>query len=155
MNRGMDDPGMRSKPLPGRLSPRLRAGRAALRDLQGWRFLGSLLILPFLLASLISQATMLTAGPDDRLTMILCTQDGLVQMVMDADGQPVEPAGDHSGHMGCEWAANAKPALGGPALAAPVIAGGVQPLRYAQFAALPERSMALPARLARGPPPTL
>lgn len=140
-------------PLPGRISPR-RSGRGALRRLQGWRLLGWLLILPFLLASLISQATMLEAGPDERLTMVLCTQDGLVRMVMDEDGQPVAPAGEHPDHMGCEWAANAKPGLSTPALAAPAPLRALQPLRHAQIKALPDRGAISPARLARGPPTT-
>ena len=141
-------------PLHGRTSP-CRSGRAVLRRLQGLRLLGWLLILPFLLASLVSQATMLEAGPDDRLTMVLCTQDGLMRMVMDEDGQPVAPAGGHPDDMGCEWAANAKPGLNAPALAAPAPLPILQPLRHAQITALPERSMALAARLARGPPSLL
>lgn len=73
-----------------------------------------LLVLPFLFFATISQGTMLEAGPAG-MRIVLCTEDGMVDAVMAADGQVHrmdDPApGDHPVLHPCDWALHAQAAL--------------------------------------------
>lgn len=67
------------------------------------RFLRLCLFVPFLLAQLIASGTMAEAGPDG-FRMVLCTTDGVVEVVMAADGT-IQPADSEHPvqHDPCPW----------------------------------------------------
>ncbi|WP_439154300.1 DUF2946 family protein [Yoonia sp.] len=79
------------------------------------RFLRMVLLVPFLLAQLIASGTMAETGPDG-FRMVLCTTDGVVEVVMSADGtiHPVPTDGDHpAGHDPCPWSVSVNHAVFG------------------------------------------
>lgn len=120
------------------------------------RALGWLLVLPFLLFSLIGQGTMLAAGPDNRLTVVLCSGEGLVDMVVAVDGSLIPADEDrpdpHHDNPVCDWAIHAQSAPGPAAATAPLPHLLLQPARHAPHVALHERRIAVLAPAARGPP---
>lgn len=67
------------------------------------RLLRMVLLVPFLLAQLIASGTMAEAGPDG-FRMVLCTTDGIVAVVMAADGT-IQPADSEHPvqHDPCPW----------------------------------------------------
>ncbi len=89
------------------------------------RVLGWLLVLPFVMFATIGQGTMIDTGPDGP-RVVLCTEAGMVEMVMSGDGA-LTPAGDdrqdHSGDVACDWALHGQSALTAAAAtgAAPVL----------------------------------
>lgn len=69
------------------------------------RFVRLILLVPFLLLQLVASGTMAEAGPDG-LRMVLCTSDGVVTVIMAADGtvHPVpSDTHDQSQHDPCPW----------------------------------------------------
>lgn len=75
-----------------------REMRQGLRAVLVWALLA-----PFLFMSLLPAAAMPARAADGTLTMVLCTEDGPVEMVLDlATGQPAEKAPQgKTGH--CDW----------------------------------------------------
>lgn len=70
------------------------------------RFLRVLLLVPFLLAQFLAAGTMVQSGPDGP-RLVLCSGDGVVEVVLAADGtlHPVDPADHGAGQDNCPWAA--------------------------------------------------
>jgi hypothetical protein len=95
----------------------MTSGRQTMRAICLW-----VLCAPFFLLSLLPSAAMPALAADGTLTMVLCTTDGPVEMVMDlATGQPVEKQHPEGKTDRCDWAsslftADLSPAL--PGLAA-------------------------------------
>jgi hypothetical protein len=76
--------------------------RHGLRAFAVWAMLA-----PFLLLSLLPSAAMPAIAPDGSLTMVLCTPDGPVEMVMDlATGQPIEKQHPEGKSDRCDWASS-------------------------------------------------
>lgn len=149
---------------PARPARPIRA-RPSWRRACGW-----LLVLPFLFFATISHGTMLEAGPTG-MRIVLCTEDGMVEAVMAADGQihrmddrgpdDLSPndrgpndrgPADHSAPHPCDWALHAQAALasGLPAAdAAPLLALRVD---YGIDIPLHARRVDVLTPAARGPP---
>jgi hypothetical protein len=63
-----------------------------------------LMLLPFLVIQLLAPGTMPTRGPDG-LAVVLCTGNGLVEVVIGSDGVPRPVAPDGDKHPApCSWA---------------------------------------------------
>lgn len=77
------------------------------------RFLRLVLFVPFLLAQLIASGTMAEAGPDG-FRMVLCTTDGLVEVIMAEDGT-IHPVDDENRaqHDPCPWSMTVNQAVFG------------------------------------------
>ena len=89
------------------------------------RVLGWLLVLPFVLFALLSQGTMIEAGPAGP-RIVLCSGTDVTEMVIAADGTLIPAENDrhnHSGDIVCDWAVHAQSALAtGPVVTlAPVL----------------------------------
>ncbi|WP_199257517.1 DUF2946 family protein [Paracoccus binzhouensis] len=129
------------------------AGRQQARG-SGRRLIGWLAVLPFLLLSLIVPGTMLARDAQGGVTVVLCAGDGVVEMIMAADGS-LSPVGKapHGDHRPCDWAPHGQPLLGTDIAAAP--APLLQALGLARVLDLPghlhRAEMLAPS--ARGPPP--
>lgn len=121
---------------------------ASLRRLCCW-----LAGLPFLLFSLILPGTMIARDAQGSVTVVLCSGEGPVQMVVAADGSLV-PADEapHADPHACDWAPHGQPLLQGAAVDAP--APLLPALRMARVLDLPDHlyraEMLAPS--ARGPP---
>jgi len=121
---------------------------AVLRRLTCW-----LAVLPFLFFALMQPGTMLSRDAMGKVTVVLCSGDGPVDMVVAADGSlvPADQA-PHGDSHACDWSLHGQPLLEGAAAGAP------QPLAVADRLALwpapspPPHGSALPVPSARGPP---
>lgn len=119
-----------------------------LRALAGW-----LMLLPFVLLSLLPAGTMAASGADGP-RVVLCVGDGVVEMVLAADGslQPAQPPTDGGHAPACGWALHGQPLL--------AAAGAPAPAFTAAELSLPPPDATAPAVLraevlapaARGPP---
>ncbi|MBE0412970.1 DUF2946 family protein [Yoonia sp.] len=77
------------------------------------RFLRLALLVPFLLAQLIASGTMAKAGPDG-FRMVLCTGDGLVEVIIAADGTIHPTDGENPvQHDPCPWSVTGNHAVFG------------------------------------------
>ncbi|MDF3605010.1 hypothetical protein PE067_01850 [Paracoccus sp. DMF-8] len=116
-----------------------------------------LALLPFLMASLIAQGTMLTAGPDDRVAVVLCIDGSPVPMLMAADGS-VAPATQDAPGSGrkapdlCQWIAHGQPLIEMRAGWPPQPAQAEITLRRMIAPGALSRQTDIPIALARGPP---
>lgn len=116
-----------------------------------------LAILPFLMASLIAQGTMLAAGPDDRVAVVLCIDGSPVPMLMAADGtvHPVTDDRHGSTHQApdiCQWSAHAQPLIAALPGWSPEPAQAEITLRRVIPPGALSRQTEIPIALARGPP---
>lgn len=112
-----------------------------------------LALLPFVLFSLILPGNMLVRDAAGGVTVVLCSDGGMVEMVMAADGSvkpaPKAPAADHHG---CDWAPH------GQALMDAAVTGAIPPVtvmqRLARVADRPGdlHRAAVRSAPARGPP---
>lgn len=84
--------------------------RAVARARGGMHPLRWLLVVPFLLLSLVSQGTMLAQDAQGGVTVVLCSGDGLVEMVLDPDGGLRDKA-PGSAHQPCDWSLHAQAAM--------------------------------------------
>lgn len=77
------------------------------------RFLRLVLFVPFLLAQLVASGTMAEAGPDG-FRMVLCTTDGVVEVIMAEDGT-IHPVDDENPaqHDPCPWSMTVNQAVFG------------------------------------------
>ncbi|WP_323033105.1 DUF2946 family protein [Paracoccus sp. (in: a-proteobacteria)] len=121
---------------------------ASLRRLCCW-----LAVLPFLLFSLIQPGTMISRDAQGSVTVVLCSGEGPVEMVVAADGSLV-PAGKnpHGDPHACDWAPHGQPLLQGfIADALPPVTDAVRLALWPNPSAPPHVS-ALTGTSARGPP---
>lgn len=84
------------------------------RRLAGW-----LAVLPFLLFSLVLPGTMLARDAAGGITVVLCSGDAPVEVVMRADGSlvPVTKTPHDARHL-CDWTPHGQPLMPGAALGA-------------------------------------
>ena len=92
----------------------LRGRIAVLRQLLFWIALG-----PFLALAMIAPGTMATAGTDGRVSLVLCTGDGPLEVFVDPDGSvgpDSVPSHEQDEYRSCAWALHAQPLLDAPTL---------------------------------------
>ena len=118
----------------------------------GARLAGWLAVLPFLLLSLVMPGTMLARDALGGVTVVLCAEGGMAEMVMAADGSLGPPRQLPPGHA-CDWAPHGLPLMPGPVVVAPpphlAVAMPVTPAPVT----VPARPARVPPPVARGPPP--
>ncbi|WP_347266797.1 hypothetical protein [Paracoccus sp. (in: a-proteobacteria)] len=111
-----------------------------------------LAVLPFVLMSLILPGTMLVRDALGRVTVVLCSGAGPMQMRLTADGSlvadtPTAPV-DHA----CDWAPHGRALAPGATLDPPQALAGLSRAWLAPAPAVPQpRARPLPP-VARGPP---
>lgn len=112
-----------------------------------------LALLPFVLFSLVLPGTMLARDAAGGVTVVLCSDGGVVEMVMAADGS-VKPVSKTPGadHHGCDWALHGQSLMDAGATGAPPPATAM--LRLARVAEQPDHlyRAAVRSAPARGPP---
>ena len=122
-------------------------GRGTEARLAGW-----LAVLPFLLLSLVMPGTMLARDALGGVTVVLCAEGGMAEMVMAADGS-LGPARQLPPGHACDWAPHGQPLMSVPTLGAPpphlAAAMAVIPVPVT----VPARPARVPPPVARGPPP--
>lgn len=120
-----------------------------------------LALLPILAFSVVAPGTMVTAAPDGGLSVVLCTGDGPLEVVLGPDGtyQPADQNADQSGSehgdpLPCDWSLHAQPALTAPGQALLLATRIATPFKPT----LPEATLRADWRdlssSARGPPRT-
>lgn len=96
---------------PARPLLQFRAGPgAAAHRRRPLRLPGFLALIPFLLLALISPGTMLARDDAGGVTVVLCVEGGLIEMVQAADGTLTDKAPD-GGHSVCYWAPHGQQVL--------------------------------------------
>ena len=112
-----------------------------------------LALLPFVLFSLVLPGTMLARDAAGGVTVVLCSDGGVVEMVMAADGS-VKPVSKTPGadHHGCDWALHGQSLMDAGTTGAPPLATAM--LRLARVAEQPGHlhRAAVRSAPARGPP---
>lgn len=121
-----------------------------------------LALLPFLAASLMAQGTMLATDGDNRMAVMLCTSEGMVEVLMapdgtmyDIDDKGADPQ-DRTVHDPCDWAAlHGQPVLDAPPVSAPMPVRRETTSQFTPRVPLHLLKQAVLSPTARGPPQTV
>jgi hypothetical protein len=112
-----------------------------------------LLVLPFLVMALLPAGVMPGRAADGTLVMVLCTDAGPVEMVVDlATGAATETPASGSGAPPCDWAAAQAAVVLAQTVAMPGPPGVIRRADAVLPSLPPIHAGAPQARFARGPP---
>ena len=118
-----------------------------------------LALLPILALSVVGPGTMVAAATDGGLSVVLCTGEGPVEVVLGPDGtyQPAgqgdnQTGGKHGDRMPCDWSVHAQPALSAPGQALVLAAQLATPFKPAPPVATLRAGRRDLSSSARGPP---